>query len=181
MKQELLASRYARAVLQIISAKDFNNLRNDIRNLKIAISDSKVDVKLLDSLLLKKQDKLKITSALSAKLDFSEMWDNFLKLLIDKHRMEILPNILNRLDTEILNRQNKVKVRLTVAHKLTEDTKKNIINLLEKILKKQIEEEIIFDPSLIGGFKAETQSRLIDGSIQHNLVKLKSIKDKIRG
>ncbi len=64
-------------------------------------------------------------------------------------------------------------VSITSAHKLDEDIKQRLIELLKKGDVNEVELNEIIDENLIGGFIIKSDDRQIDASVAHQLTKLK--------
>lgn len=72
--------------------------------------------------------------------------------------------------------ENRLKVKegiITTARPLSEDEKREVKNMLEKKLKKQVVLKEKIDPSLVGGATILIDDLLIDGSISGNLNRFK--------
>jgi len=178
VRNRLIAQRYADAVLMNIDTSHFESFRNDIQLLEIAFFQHPDYVKSIDSLLYPLKKRLALAKEVTSKLVNTELWKNLFDILVRKHRFSIISDILLELDHAILDRNNMVKVQLIIAHEHSKSVMQNIEDNIKKILKKEIEFKVSIDPSLIGGFVAQTESILIDGSIKNNLVKLANINKK---
>ena len=55
---------------------------------------------------------------------------------------------------------------------------KDIIKVIKNVLKKDVILDIEINPEIIGGFIAQTESLLIDGSVKNNLIRLTKIRLK---
>jgi F-type H+-transporting ATPase subunit delta len=180
VKNTLLAQRYAKAILLNVNKKDYNLLRDDVKSLRSSLTENKDFIVALNSFLYPLKERLKLAEQISTKLNQSEIWRNLCEILIKKHRFNIIIEILTELENMILEENNKVKINLTLAFKHDDEIIQKIIKQIEKILECQVEETLFIDPSLIGGFVAETETVRIDGSVHNNLAKLvyMSLKDK---
>ena len=178
MRNKLIAKRYADAVLMNIDKRHFASFRNDIQLLEKAFFKHPDYVKSIDSLLYPIKKRIALADEVASKLANNSVWKNLFDILVKKHRFSIIGEILLALDQAILDRSNHVKVQLKIAHEHSDSVMKSIKKNITDILKKDVELIVSIDPSLIGGFVAQTESILIDGSIRHNLVKLANINKK---
>lgn len=178
MRNKLVAQRYANAVLMNIDASHFASFRHDIQLLEKAFFQDSDYIKSIDSLLFPLQNRLDLAAEVASKLANEEVWKNLFDILIKKHRFSIIADILLELDHAILNRNNTAKVDLKIAHTLSDPILQNIRTKIKSILNKEVEFTVTIDPKLIGGFVAQTESLMIDGSIRHNLEKLANINKK---
>ena len=173
---KLIAERYAKAIFESIDNKE--QLLEDTRFL----SDLFLNKELCDlfvSEAISNIEKYNLVNPFIAKLHYPESWENFFKIVIDKHRNNIIQPILDEIIELIFIMKNMIRMNLTVAEKLSESVISLITKELEEILKKSVVLEIEVDQSIIGGFVAYNNSIRIDGSIKNNLIKFKkSIKIK---
>ena len=173
-----MAQRYANAVLMNIDKSHFESFRKDIQLLESVFFQDPEYIKAINSLLFPLKKRLALAKEVASKLANSFLWENLFEILVTKHRFSIIGDILLELDHAILERNNQVKVKLKIAHKHSDSVMNDIKESIKNILNKEIELVISIDPDLIGGFVAQTESVLIDGSIKHNLIKLANINKK---
>jgi F-type H+-transporting ATPase subunit delta len=178
VKYKLLAQRYSRAILKLIDKKEYPQLQQDIKQLREICQISVEQLKILDSMLLSFPNRIEVGKQLTESLNFEEIWTNLIKILISKHRVEILTAICDELEEHILATKNECKVTLQVAHEHPEKTIEQIKQKVKKILNKEILVNLKINPEILGGFVAETDSLRIDGSIKNNLVKFVNMKSK---
>ena len=172
MRNSLVAQRYADAVLKNIKQKDHQVFRKDIITLQNIFAEDREYITALNSFLYPLKERLELAEKITESLENSEVWKNLFTILIKKHRFNILSDILSGLDDEILAENNKIKAKITMAFQHDETVEKNIIRKVEEMLGSEIEETIVIDPRIVGGFIAETETMRIDGSIHNNLVRL---------
>lgn len=173
MKNRLIAKRYTNAFLENISKEEYKKTLEDICVLKKLFENNEEAISILNLFIFPKKDRDVIFQSISKELILKKRWLKLFDLLICKQKLSILNDLLDELEKEILSRQNKIKVDLKVVHKLDNSTKEKIINYISKIYNKDIILNIIEDKEIVGGFIAETEDEIIDGSIKHNLDKFK--------
>jgi F-type H+-transporting ATPase subunit delta len=179
VKNNLVARRYAKAVLKNLDGKDHLSFREDINSLKTVFTKDKEFIKSLNSFLYPLNERLELADEIAAELGTPGIWKNLFFILIKKHRFNIIYEILTGLENHILAEEGRVKATLTLAFQHDRKMISRVMQQVEKELGSKIEEKIIIDPSIIGGFVAETETMRIDGSIHNNLVRLvqTSLKD----
>lgn len=94
---------------------------------------------------------------------------NFLRLLIDKRRAPILPEVARRVNELLRRSRGILAVRVTGAAPLTPVQTAVIRGRLSRIFKRQVEMETAEDPGLLGGIVIRAEFRLIDGSCRGQL------------
>ncbi len=176
MRNNLVAQRYAKAVILNVKPEEFKDLRADIKNMTEIFHQDTDYLKSLDSMMFPFQKRLEAALEITKGLSKQKLWKNLFEILIKKNRFSLIDDILGVLDADILHLENKVYVNLTIAHKHSKEVMQQIESEIKKILKKDVEITIKINPDILGGFVAETESFLIDGSVKHNLVKLEKIR-----
>ena len=94
---------------------------------------------------------------------------NFLGLLIDRNRLDLLDEITATYETLLDERLGIVKARVTSALELDSKQKDLVATRLEALTGKKVRMEVSVDPSLIGGLVAQVGSTIYDGSIRQQL------------
>ncbi len=95
---------------------------------------------------------------------------NFLKVLVDNDRTEILEEVVPRYEDLVREHQGKVEVELTTAVELSEELLERVKSRLGKILDgREVELETSVDTNLVGGAVFRVGERRIDGSVRGQL------------
>ena len=176
MRNKLIAQRYSKAVILNTEDGMLDSLYEDISSLKIIFSQDTSLIKSFDSFLYPLKKRLDLALNVADKLNNKNIWENLFRILIKKHRFTIIPDILIDLEERILDSRDQIKVSLKIAHEQNDNILNDIVEVVKDILKKDVVLDIEIDPEIIGGFIAQTNSILIDGSIKNNLVRLIRIK-----
>jgi F-type H+-transporting ATPase subunit delta len=99
---------------------------------------------------------------------------NFLKLLIDNDRSEILEEVVPRFEDLVREHQGKVEVELTTAIELSDETLDQVKERLGDILHgREVELETNVNPNLVGGAIFRVGETMIDGSVRGQLQSLR--------
>jgi F-type H+-transporting ATPase subunit delta len=100
---------------------------------------------------------------------------NFLKVLVDNDRAEILEDVVPHFEELVREHQGKVEVELTTAVELSEEKLDEVKERLGKILDgREVELETEVDPNLVGGAVFRVGERRIDGSVRGQLQGLRN-------
>ena len=97
---------------------------------------------------------------------------NFLKLLLEYGRVDVLPEIADHFDALKAEVENVVDVTVTSATTLDEAQKQAIANALRKRLGREVRLEAHLDENLIGGAVIRAGDVVIDGSLRSRLQSL---------
>ena len=94
---------------------------------------------------------------------------NFVRLLVDNERLQVLPEI-RELYVELKNGQEGVQeADIASAFPLDDATLKNLVAELETRFKCRIQATVSLDPELIGGVRIAVGDQVIDASVRGKL------------
>lgn len=94
---------------------------------------------------------------------------NFVRLLVDNERLQVLPEIRD-LYVELKNGQEGVQeADIASAFPLDDATLKNLVAELEARFKCKIQATVSLDPELIGGVRIAVGDQVIDASVRGKL------------
>lgn len=97
---------------------------------------------------------------------------NFVRLLVDNERLQVLPEIRD-LYVELKNGQEGVQeADIASAFPLDDATLKNLVADLEARFKCRIQAKVSLDPELIGGVRIAVGDQVIDASVRGKLASM---------
>jgi F-type H+-transporting ATPase subunit delta len=97
---------------------------------------------------------------------------NFVRLLVDNERLQVLPEIRD-LYVELKNGQEGVQeADIASAFPLDDATLKNLVAELEARFKCKIQATVSLDPELIGGVRIAVGDQVIDASVRGKLASM---------
>jgi F-type H+-transporting ATPase subunit delta len=172
-----IARPYARAVFQV--AQENDALEELSRSLGIAgemLADGQV-ASFLANPALSDDERLQFLTDLFAKMagkdsvfaGSSEHGRNFLKLLLEYGRVNVLPEISDRFDALKADVENTVDVTVTSAAALSDALVKEVETALKSRLGRNVSLSTEIDESLIGGAVIRAGDVVIDGSLRARL------------
>jgi F-type H+-transporting ATPase subunit delta len=95
---------------------------------------------------------------------------NFLKVLADNDRTEILPEVVLRYEVLVKEHLGRIEVELTTAVELSEGELDRVRERLGRILEgREVVLETKVDPDLVGGAVFSYGGRRVDGSVRGQL------------
>ncbi|HEY9732803.1 MAG TPA: ATP synthase F1 subunit delta [Drouetiella sp.] len=174
MKTELatVASQYADAVLELAIKDGGDALADKVLSELVAINKVTTDVPDLDLILghpgIQSEKKRELLTSLFAK-SINDLTMRLLELLLDKRRLNLLPEIERQFRQSLNNRKNIVGASLVCADKLSDSAIADIKARLTEHLGKKLELEVKVDNSLIGGVVLRLGDQVIDGSLKGKL------------
>ena len=99
---------------------------------------------------------------------------NFLKVLSDNGREEILEDVLRQYEELVKEHLGRIEVEVTTAVELSEDSERRLKERLGKVLEgREVTLETRVDPDLLGGAVFRFGGRMMDGSIRGRLDSLR--------
>lgn len=179
MKQTILAKRYAKAIFTIGQEQENYEEYNEVlQGVATLFTETPEVADALTNPLYPMDVKEKVMTDLVASIGVDAVMGNFLNLLVQKKRAEILPEIADAYKTMVDEAKNISHGNVISAVELSDELKNNIQTVLEKLTGKKVELTTSVDPSIIGGMVAKVGDLVLDGSIKTQLA---GLKDSIKG
>jgi F-type H+-transporting ATPase subunit delta len=180
VKQIILAKRYAKAIFSL--GKEQNKVDTYAESLAaIAELYENSELGVADALtnpLYPLEARQKVMAKIAESVDADAIMTSFLNLLIEKKRVDVLPDIAREVQVMVDREENISHGSVTSAVKLNKALLKKIQATLEKITGNKVILETQVDPSIIGGIVAKVGDLVLDGSIR---TQLNGLKESIKG
>lgn len=166
---QIIAQRYADALMDCANGGlSKNDIYNQIKDVELSLNNSEDLQNVMSSPIVSTEEKKNVISKIFEN-NVNRTVLNFLKLLVDKNRFNILTSIVDEYKNT-LDRQNGIlELKLTSAIDLNDEEKENIKSKLKEILSRELELEWNTDSSIIGGLVFESGDNIVDCSLQHKL------------
>lgn len=100
-------------------------------------------------------------------------------LIIDKGDTNFLSAIINRFFIVLSNQADIVPVRIITSNKLDYEANQALVSKIESKLSRKINAKNEVDPKIIGGVKFMIGNKVIDGSVSHQLRKIKNALEQV--
>ena len=176
-----ISKRYARAFFEIANEeKQIEPFYNELNQFASIISGNKSLKDFLANPVFEQTSKKGVVDNIIAKLKLSNMTVSFLRLLVDKKRIDILEDIVicyRQLMDETLK---KVRVNVKTALPLSDELRSFISSNLEKTLGKKVDITVEEDSTLLGGVVIGVGDTLYDGSIKNQLNNMRNLLGEAR-
>jgi F-type H+-transporting ATPase subunit delta len=176
-----ISKRYARAFFEIAEEeKQLEQYYKELGQFSSIIAENKDLGGFLANPVFEQDSKKNVLEKIIGKLSLSPMTINFLKLLIDKKRIDVLSDI------EICYRQmmdeslQKVGVNIKTAFPLSREMQDFISVNLEKVTGRKVEVTVENDTGLLGGIVIGVGDTLYDGSIKNQLNNMRNLLGEAR-
>jgi ATP synthase F1 delta subunit len=165
---EEIASVYARSLFEVAKEQDkLDKVRDELGEFADAVDQSRELQMFLFSPYFSTKEKVEgLDKAVSGA---DETTVNFLKLLIEKHRMPVIFRTRAEFDS-LWEEENKLlPVQVTSAVELPKSTVKQIGDRIAEQTDRKVELSSIVDPDILGGIIVRVGNSVLDASIRNRL------------
>lgn len=174
-----LARRYARALLGIGEEEgQTRRILEEVEQFAKLASDAPLLREMMEANHINRQDKKAALEASLASADFLASTRNFLFLLVDKGRMNILSPIVSELRRLIEQNEGIERVEVVVPMPLTGTQRDTLQSALEGQIGKKIMLEETVEPGVLGGMIVKVGSTLYDGSTRTQIKQIRQNLEK---
>lgn len=170
-----IARRYARALIDVAAeANTLDRVGEQLEAFVAALHTSRELNDLMVNPAYGRSQRQAVTEAVEKSLGgFDPQVSNFLRLLVDRNRMQFLEDIARVYRDLADARAGRVRGQVTSAVPLSGDALKKISQILETITQRKVVLDSKVDPSILGGVSAQVGSVLYDGSLRTQLEELR--------
>jgi len=169
-----VASRYAAALADVaLEQKDVDRVKRGLNSLAEAFADSAHLRAFVESPGVSQDLKHKVIAELASRMELVPAVRNFVFLLVDHRRTEILAEIQREFQIELNARLGIAEAEVRSARELGADERAKLTAALEKRTGKRIEARFSRDESLVGGTVVRVGSMIYDGSVREQLMRLR--------
>ncbi len=166
------SERYSRALFEIAKeAGEVEKIESDITTFKSLIENNKDLENFVKNPTQSITNQNNILILLSEKLNFTKNLKNFFLLLIQKRRIFFVSKIIDSFLKLCLRKRGELKASLISSKELSKLELENISKDLSTSMGSTIKFDYKIDKDLIGGFKLQLGSFMIDTSIKNKLKK----------
>jgi F-type H+-transporting ATPase subunit delta len=171
-----IAKRYARAFFGIAREDGlYEKYYHELSLFSSIVNESNNLKELLINPVFDQAEKRAVVDALLQKIDISNVTANFLKLLVDKRRIGILPDIESCYRKLMDDALRKIRVDVRTAFPLSAELSEKLQKRMEEFTGKKVEIAILEDASLLGGIVVGVGDTLYDGSIKTQLHNIRNL------
>jgi F-type H+-transporting ATPase subunit delta len=169
-----LSSRYAAALADVaLEQKNADRVKRDLASF-VDTYDSSADLRnSLESPAVGREAKLRIVQKIAERMDLAAPVRNFVCVLVDNRRTEMLREIQQAFLVELNARLGIAEADVTSSQVLSAEERKQLVAMLEKKTGKKIEAHFHEDQSLVGGAVVRVGSTVYDGSVREQLTRLR--------
>jgi F-type H+-transporting ATPase subunit delta len=169
MSEAMIAKRYADALFQLGQEKStIDQLEQELRLVGEIFNHNEKILPFLKHPRINNDNKKQ--HLVEAFQGISTDVINTLKLLVDRHRVEVIPSIIDHFIGLVNDAKGIAEAKVYSARELTEDEKNEISTVFAKKLnKKTLTITNVVDSSLLGGIKLKIGNTIYDGTVSGKL------------
>jgi F-type H+-transporting ATPase subunit delta len=173
MSESRAAHRYATAIIEFaLESNLLNEFGADFDALSRLMEESRELVLFLKSPVIKKEKKKTVLSDLfSGRVSATTF--RLILLLAAKDREDLLPEIIRQFRGLRDERDGIIDVTVRSAVPFAGEQERRLIAQLRSVTGKQPRIRKVTDPSLIGGFSVQYADTVWDGSVSHQLARMR--------
>ena len=170
----VVAQRYASALADVaMEQKSAEAVKRDLRAF-VEMFFSSADLRnALESPAVNREVKERVVAALAARMGLHAAVRNFISLVVDHRRTELLREFEQAFGEELNARLGIEQAEVTSARELSPAEKKELSAVLERRTGKKIEARFREDKALLGGAVVRLGSTIYDGSVREQLNRLR--------
>jgi len=179
MKNTILAKRYAKALFSVASEADaFDDYSKALNEFSEAFNKYPEIRDGLTNPVYPLDVRVKVMDYLVESLGATGVIKNFLNLVVQKKRADVLPDIAESFQALVDEKRNICQGTVVSAMELKPELKDKVQTTLEKITGKKVILSTEVDPAIIGGIVAKVGDLVLDGSLRSQLL---GLKESIKG
>jgi F-type H+-transporting ATPase subunit delta len=170
------SDRYSKALFELAQENnEFDNTEKYIRELTKIYNINAEFESFIKNPTHSVDNQLKIVKKISELMNFSKIFKNFLSILVTKRRIFFLDKIMKSFLSLTAIKRGELSAQLISSKSLSEEELKKVSYELSKVIGSEINFNYKVDQNLIGGFKMQIGSLMIDTSLKNKLKKYEQI------
>lgn len=174
LRMHAIARPYARALFEITeSKKSTEAVRKDLESLLGAVQGSSDFRRFLASPVVKDSDRKAVVAAVAQKLGVSKLTANFLQLLADKRRLNVIEEIVELFNREADAAAGVLRAEAFAPVKLSALQVNRLRTALEEMTGRKVVVADAVDPSLMGGLVVRMNGQIFDTTVKSQLDAIK--------
>ncbi len=166
----ILAKRYVDALFELAEPSGaVDTLLSDFANLQSLWKESAEWRFIASDPRLPSDATTEAVATVAAAASFHKLTANFLAVLAQNHRLNLLPALVERFIDVVSAKRGEFRADVRAARPLSDNQRRQLSTLLAAAIKGKIRLSLIEDPSIIGGLTIKVGSRFIDASVKTKL------------
>jgi len=170
-----VTSTYARAFADVVIAKHLDPAAtvSETQLLASLVNDSKPLREVWENPAIPAAQKRAVLDAIVKRLGISVPVRNFVAVIIDHGRTNLIAELASRFAQELNERLGFAEAEITAVRDLSPDERQNLEKDLARVTGKSIRARYTQDLAILGGVVARVGSTVYDGSVRGQLERLR--------
>ena len=172
MSKSIAARRYAEALFQLGGEKDIlEQLGEELQIVQAVFQENEQIYTFLKHPRVKHEQKKQFLDEAFQGLQADVI--NTMKLLVERHRIEITPTIVDHFNQMVNDAKGIAEATVYSVRKLSDSEQQALsVSFAKRFEKKDIKIDNIVDPTLLGGLKIRIGNTIFDGSVNSKLSRI---------
>jgi F-type H+-transporting ATPase subunit delta len=170
------ARRWAEALIELaVEARNEDAVQRDLVEVVEAVTgEGGALLKALASPVYDVEERKAVLGSVLGRIGVQPLSSNFLRLLVDRGRIGLLPEIAQVYREHIDERAGRLRVQVTTVDPLSPELERELQAAFAKATGKSVVLDTRLDKSLIGGLVARIGGRVYDASLRTRLEDIRS-------
>lgn len=169
----VVMTRYAGALIDLAEkGKSVQKIQKDFQDIEAMIASTPELGELISSPLVSQAKQEKIISDIAVKAKLHKLTKNFLGVLVENRRLNILVGVIRAYHKLVSIRSGEVTVRVQTAQKMTATQEKAFHKKISSAIGSNVLVEAIVVPEILGGMIVTVGSYMVDDSVRRKLERL---------
>lgn len=169
-----VANRYARALADVVAQTgEYRRVQGELQDFASVYAESADLRDVLRTPAIAPQNRRRVLEAILRRLGTSMISANFLRVLFDNYRLEMLEEIIEAFQKLANERLGVAQVKIASATELSEAERGMLTARFESLTEKRVEVDFRVDGNLLGGIEARIGSTVYDGSVRGHLERIR--------
>lgn len=170
-------SRYARALVDVVFDRKLipGRIREQLQSIVETVNGSIELRRVWENPSVPTEQKTKLLDAIGAKLAIDPMVRNFIAVLIQHQRINMLGPIVDSFESEVNVRLGIAEAEITSARQLAPDERQAMESQVARLTGKQVRAKYSVNGELLGGAVVRVGSTVYDGSVRGQIEKLREV------
>lgn len=176
MNNQIIARRYAKGLFLSLPRENLVLVEHQLKSMAdFLLDDSLKLARLFEDPNFSVEERRDVVDKTAKKFELDETLQKFLRLLVDKGRISLLPQIYEALTHMIDDAQGRLQVTILSATPVAESEIREITqSLMQSSHKKEVRAKNLIDKNLLGGMRVEVDGAVFDATLKAKLSALRS-------
>lgn len=170
MKKALLVERYSEALILSTEKTKMDEMISSVRNLDEVVKENEQLHIFLCDPIIEKDEKLDLIKSIFSKMgNLDKNVENFIYLLINEGRIDILDGVFEYLETRYNQIKGIIAAKVQTPYPLSKELSDKIKKMLAQKTNKEIEIVEQINEDMVGGIIISYENNIIDMSVEKHV------------